>query len=82
MRAEVQDELPVCPALGTDEAGTSPGPLLVHLRPVQGLPPQAVCLITDLRTGFGTALEAGYPPCNHGRFYLIAFKTGGKNRDV
>lgn len=80
MRTEVLDRLPVCPVLGTDGSGTSPGLLLAHLQFV--FPPQAICLIIDLRTGFGTALEAGYPPCNYSRFCLIAFKTGGKNRDA
>lgn len=52
VRTEVQGELPVCPTLGTDRAGTSPG----HLQP-----PQAVCLVTGVRMGFGIALGAGYP---------------------
>lgn len=69
VRTEVQGELPVCPTLGTDGAGTSPG----HVQPSQ-----AVCLITGVRMRFGIALEAGYSPCNHSRFYLIAFKTEGK----
>lgn len=82
MKTEVGDELPACPALGTDGAGTSPGPLLAHLQSAQGVPPRAVCFITDLRAGFGTALEAGYPPCNYSRFCLTAFKTGGENKEV
>lgn len=73
MRTEVQGELPVCPTLGTDGAGTSPG----HLQP-----PQAVCLISGVRMRFGIALQAGSHPCKHSRFHLIAFKTEGKNRDV
>lgn len=73
MRTEVGDEPPACPALGTDGAGTSPGPLLA---------PQAVCFITARGAGFGTALEARYPPCSHSRFCLTAFKTEGENRDV
>lgn len=50
VRTEVRDELPACPGLGTGGARTSPGPLLALLQPVRGLPLQAVCYITDLRT--------------------------------
>lgn len=53
MRTEVGDELPACPALGTDGAGTSPGPLPARLRSAQGLLPQTLCLIAHLGAGLG-----------------------------
>lgn len=59
VRTEVQGELPVCPTLGTDGAGTSPG----HLQP-----PQSVCLRTGARMGFRIALEARYPAAITGDF--------------
>lgn len=40
MRTQVGDELPACPASGTDGAGTSPGPLLAHFKSAQGSVPK------------------------------------------
>lgn len=44
MRTEAGDELPACPALGADGAGTRPGPPLARFQSAQRLPPQAVRL--------------------------------------